>query len=782
MRGNILAFVLGVWLLQQQAALPGLLWAWALVPLLLARTLPESSPVHRLARRSLLTAFFLGLGFFWAAAVAQSRLADALPAEWEGRDIELSGVVAALPTPTERGMRFEFDVERVITPEAVVPRHIQLSWFAEGWGGKAAITPDFHAGERWRLTVRLKRPHGSANPHGFDFEAWALERNLRAMGYVREDGGNRRLAGMVYRPGYLIERWRERVAERFRQVLGGRPYAGVLAALAVGDQSAISQAQWQVFLRTGVNHLMSISGLHVTMVSGLAAWLVFAAWRRVPALTLRLPARKAAALAGALAALGYTWLAGFGVPTQRTLYMLSVVAAALWLGRLTSVSRVLCLALLAVVLPDPWAVLSPGFWLSFGAVAAMVYVGSGRLGKSRWWQEWLNVQWAVTLALTPALLLLFQQVSVVSPLANAFAIPVISLAVVPITLAGALLPFDFLLVLAHWIMAGCMALLAWLSGLPDAVWQQHAPPGWTVAAALLGVLWLLLPRGFPARWLGVAGLLPMFLVAPQSPVPGALWLTVLDAGQGLAVVVRTGHHALLYDTGPRFTSEADSGNRVIAPYLRGEGIGRLDGLIVSHDDIDHSGGALSVMQEVPVGWLASSLPAGHPVLAVSRGAMQCHAGQAWQWDGVRFEMLHPTLASYQDGALKDNARGCVLKITSGYGSALLTADIEQDSEQEILERSPGSLPATVMTVPHHGSRTSSSEAFIRQVNPSLAIFTVGYRNRFGHPKPDVVARYRTRGIGALRTDRSGAVLVRFDRGGMAVETWRQASRRYWSEE
>lgn len=268
MRGNILAFVLGVWLLQQQAALPGLLWAWALAPLLLARGLPESTLAHRLLRRSLLAVFFLGLGFFWAAAFAQLRLADALPAEWEGREIELSGVIAALPTRTERGVRFEFDVERVITPEAVVPRHIQLSWFAQGWGGKAAATmPSCHAGERWRLTVRLKCPHGSANPHGFDFEAWALERDVRAIGYVREDAANQRLAEMVYRPGYAIERWRERVAERFRRVLVDRPYAGVMAALAVGDQSAISQAQWQVFLRTGVNHLMSISGLHVTMVS-----------------------------------------------------------------------------------------------------------------------------------------------------------------------------------------------------------------------------------------------------------------------------------------------------------------------------------------------------------------------------------------------------------------------------------------------------------------------------------------------------------------------------------
>ena len=238
MRGNILAFVLGVWLLQQQEALPVLLWAWALAPLLLARSLPESSHASRALRWILLRAFWVGIGFFWAALFAQIRLADALPPAWEGQDIRLAGVVAALPAQSEHGTRFEFDVEKVFTPEAVVPRHIQLNWLADDSKIPEPV-PAIHAGERWQLTVRLKRPHGTVNPNGFDFEAWALERNLRALGYVRKDEGNRRVAGLVYRPGYLIERGREKAMERFRAVLGDRPYAGALAALAIGEQGAI---------------------------------------------------------------------------------------------------------------------------------------------------------------------------------------------------------------------------------------------------------------------------------------------------------------------------------------------------------------------------------------------------------------------------------------------------------------------------------------------------------------------------------------------------------------
>src|SRR3989338_2473731 len=495
-------FALGVWLLQQQAALPDFAWAWLLVfPFVLYFLLLRRSELPaRSLRVLLLAAFACAAGFYHAAWQAEQRLAVSLPDEWQGRDIEVVGVVAELPRHYERGLRFNFDVEQTLTPRASVPEHIYLSTYSDSKAKPLALK----AGERWRLTLRLKRPHGTANPHGFDFEIWALERNIRATGYVHNKGDNRRIDALADGFGYRIETWREAVRDKFDTTLGDAPYAGVLSALAIGDQNSILPAQWQVFTRTGVNHLMSISGLHITMLASLAFATAWWLWRRSTRLTLFLPARKAAALAALLVALGYALLSGFAVPAQRTVYMVGAVAAALWLNRNFSLGQILSIALLGVLIPDPWAVMSPGFWLSFGAVALILYVTANRIGRSNILVEYANVQWAMTIGLIPLLLGLFQQVSLVSPIANAFAIPLVSLIVVPLALLGAVLPpyfsnWDMPLWLAHIVMDWTMLLLEWLSALPQAVWTQHAPPAWSIAAGMLGVLWMLLPRGFPAR-------------------------------------------------------------------------------------------------------------------------------------------------------------------------------------------------------------------------------------------------------------------------------------------
>jgi len=779
-RLNVVCFVTGIWLLQQKAELPDLSRAWLLPALLLLAILLRYPRVSgaRHARAVLFSLFFLAAGFFWAAWLAQARLADSLATELEGQDILLSGVVASLPQLNERGMRFELDVADVETPHARVPQHISLNWYKER-GEPGQLPAQLHAGESWRLMVRLKRPHGNSNPHGFDYEAWLFERNIRATGYVRESPVNVRLDEMMARPAYLVERAREMVRERLTSVLADYPYAGVLVALAVGDQQSISQPEWRVFTRTGVNHLMSISGLHVTMVAGLALALVYALWKSSPRLMLFIPARKAAVLAGVIAAFLYALLAGFAVPAQRTVYMLTIVATALWFGKTSSASKVLCLALFAVVLLDPWAVLEPGFWLSFGAVAVIFFVATGRVAKRNWLRAWGQTQWAVTLGLMPLLLILFQQVSLISPLANAIAIPVVSFIIVPLTLLGAVPPLDFLLIAAHWLTQWLMGMLEWMSALPDAVWQQHAPPAWTLLPAIAGVVWLLMPRGFPSRWLGWFGLLPMVLVVPPALDDGALRLTVLDVGQGLAVVAKTRNHSLLYDTGPGFTGDSDSGNRIILPYLRAVGIKHLDGIIVSHADSDHSGGAVSILDSLPVNWLASSIPEDNPIRTHARQSISCYAGQSWEWDGVRFNLLHPDFSSYRNEKLKTNARGCVLKITSAFGSALLPADIEKPSEQELLERAWQQLNSDVLIAPHHGSKTSSTEIFLRRVQPKTVIFTVGYRNPFGHPKAEVVRRYEMLGSKIYRSDLDGAVTFDFDSRGVTARPYRPEYRRYW---
>jgi competence protein ComEC len=558
-----------------------------------------------------------------------------------------------------------------------------------------------------------------------------------------------------------------------------------------------TEAQWRVFNRTGVTHLVSISGLHVTVFALLAGALAFALARRSVRLTARIAAHRIAALAGALAAFGYVMLAGAEVPAQRTLLMLVVAASGLWLARPGTAAIVWLWALAIVLAVDPWAGLAAGFWLSFGAVALLLYGSKGRLRTraSTWTaracvslRQAAHAQIVVTVGLVPMTIALFGQVSLVSPVANALAIPVVTFVVVPLALAGAALPLDFPLVAAHAAFAALMVPLDALAGAPGTVWQQHAPQPWTIAVALGGIVWMLAPRGVPAKSLGALCVAPLALVRPEPPPYGGFELAVLDVGQGLAVVVTTHAHALLYDAGPRYSDDADAGGRIVAPYLRAAGVGRLDAMVISHQDADHSGGARTLMSSVPIEWIASSLPYDSAIVAVVSGDgadplghLRCEAGQQWTWDGVRFSVLHPSASHYGDPRAKPNDLSCVVRIESAYGSALLTGDLESRGESELVRRG-AALSSDVLVVPHHGSRTSSSAEFIGAVAPDAAVFTPGYRNRYGHPRADVVERYRLFGARIHRTDHDGALTFRFAPHaprGPRVE--RTASRRYWRE-
>ncbi|TNC96027.1 MAG: competence protein ComEC [Gallionellaceae bacterium] len=769
-------FALGAWLLQQQTVLPALNMFWPLAALVFL--IPNMhQKVARLARSALFLLCAALLGFYYAAWLAQARLADSLPNEWQGRNITLTGIIAEMPRSHERGLRFAFDVESVQTATAHVPKRIQLATY----DGDTDSALDIHAGERWMFTVRLKQPHGTSNPNGFDFEAWALERNLRATGYVYPKDDNRKLALTTNSPAYLIEQLRESVRSHFRQTLGDAPYAGILVALAIGDQASIAQTEWQLFTHTGVNHLMSISGLHITMLASLFFVLTYWLWRRSIKLMLFFPAPKAAALVGLLAALCYTLISGFEIPAQRTLFMLATFAVMMLLSRNVAPSQMLAAALIVVLLADPWAVISPGFWLSFGAVALIFYVTANRYGRSHWLTEYGKVQWAMTIGLIPPLLALFQQLSLVSPIANAFAIPLVSFVVVPLTLLGTLPPFEWMLYLAHQAMALCMWLLECLDTLPVSVWTQHAPPVWAIVSGVLGALWLLTPRGFPLRSFGVILILPMFLIAPMTPAENSARIIVFDVGQGLAAAVQTHDHAMLYDAGPDFAGEADSGNRILVPSLRALGIDKLDGLMLSHDDIDHIGGAHSVMQSLPIEWVSSSLRTDHLLLGTVRRHNPCTDGQSWGWDGVSFEVLHPADLDTSDKK-HDNDQSCVLRISVGTQSVLLVGDIEKTSESRLLALHMHDLPSTLLVAPHHGSRSSSSEAFVSTVSPHYVVFTAGYRNRFHHPHPDVWQRYGEMGVERLRSDTDGAIIIDLNAEELKVESYRKTHRRYWTHE
>jgi len=795
-----LMFVFGAWNVQQLAQLPSATWLSCAFLSVIAISVSDwrFSPdcLHpnyfssKLLKRTLLcTAAFL-LGVCWASGFAYWRMSDALPHVWEQKDIAIEGVVASVPETTERGERFKFDVEKILTTGAIVPKHISLNQYrAYSHGGDSnkdavddvADLNKFHAGARWSLVVRLKRPHGTVNPHGFDFESWALAENIRATGSIKSKAGIKKIDDFVWRPSYVVEHFREQVQKRITKVLVGKPYSGVIQALVMGDDSQISVEDWQVFLRTGTSHLMSISGLHITMLAGLAFGFVSFFWRRSRQLVMKLPTRKAATIAGVVVALAYSLIAGFSVPSQRTFYMLLVFAVALWSGRQLVISQVLAMALLIVVLLDPWAVSSPGFWLSFGAVAMLAYALGGRVGQVHWFQAALKTQYAVTIGMLPLLLVLFGQASVISPIANAFAIPLISFVVTPLALLGSFLPIDTPLNLSYKALEIGMLALKWLNQLPAAIWQQHEPAAWTLIPAMLGVLWLLLPRGFPMRWMGLLGFLPILLLVPARPVLGDMKVTVLDVGQGLSVVVQTAKHNLVYDSGPKYNEQSDAGGRIVVPFLHGEGIKKVDGFVVSHNDIDHSGGMTSVLALMPVTWLDSSLPEDADIPATQR-KMHCFAGQRWVWDDVQFEMLHPRAESYDDESIKDNDRSCVLKVTSQAGSVLLTGDIEKPDELELLNLDADKLKSDVVVVPHHGSKTSSTPDFITAVAPSVSIFTNGYLNRFGHPKPVVFERYQATQSLLYRSDYNGAIEMNFvSKHNIQIISWRNQYKRYWQD-
>jgi competence protein ComEC len=764
-------------------------------------------------------------GMVWAVAVAtlavavvnlraDARLAQTLSPALEGQDLRVEGVVAAMPQAfagaSAGGLRFVFEpvAAKRLSGEAVsLPPRLWVGWYAGLAHGELNGLPELKVGDRWRLTLRLKRPHGSANPHGFDYELWLFEQGLGATGYVRSQPPPERL-GMAWTPMRWVERARQITRDAlFKQVSDDRA-AGVLAALVVGDQRAIDRAEWDLFRATGVAHLMSISGLHVTMFAWLAAGAVGWAWRRSARLCLHLPAPHAARVGGFALALAYAVFSGFGVPAQRTVWMVGTVTLIGLLGLRWRAWRVLLASGSVVVLADPWALLQPGFWLSFVAVA-MLFAASpmGQAGRegAPWWQRLAREQWVATLALAPLGLLFFQQASLVGLVANAVAIPMVTLLITPLALAGGLVPLAW--ALAAWLTQGLLLILQALVAVSPAPFTLPAP-GWAATGlAMMGVSLLVMRLPWAARLLALPLLLPLLLpaLAPRAwqaahrPPPGQFELLAADVGQGTAVIVRTASSTWLYDAGPRYSAEADAGDRVLVPLLRALGERRLSGLVVSHRDADHAGGAASVLKAYP----------GTPVLtsvaetevrtwtapeAPPSTVMRCDAGQHWTVDGVRFEVLHPQADDHAQAGTRPNALSCVLRVvaqptpTAGAAktaaadgqAALLTGDIERLQELALAARAgSAALRAEVLLVPHHGSNTSSTVEFLRAVAPSVAVVQAGYRNRFGHPTAAVLARYSAIGAAVTQSPLCGAWRWRSDDQDPKGQCWRQAYRRTW---
>ena len=725
----------------------------------------------------------LGFGLTGLRSVgfAQHALNPAL----EGQDLQVVGVVASLPQATENGYRFRFDVSSAATLEGApvtLPPLIDLGWYTGQFGvapppGQVALPSPVVAGEAWRWTVRLKVPHGARNPHGFDYELWLWEQGVQATGYIRtgaKDTAPQRLRQTV---GYPVDRLRQSVRQRIFDRTTDRSHAGLVAALVVGDQQAIENRDWDVFRATGVAHLMAISGLHITMFAWVAMGLLGVVWRRSATLCLWMPAPTAALLGGVLLATAYAVFSGWGVPAQRTVLMLWVVSVLRLWGIRWPWPHVWLLACTAVLLWDPWAMLQAGFWLSFVAVGVLFASNSGasRAGSTRARGRIVSVfreQWTITLALTPLTLLLFGQVSLVGLAANALAIPWVTLVITPLAMAGVLFPPLWGVVsLAIEVMN---RYLAFLAAWPWATVSVAQAPLWAGAAGVLGGVLLVMRLPWRLRLIGLPLVLPVLLWQAPRPLVGEFEVLAADVGQGNAVIVRTAGHVLVYDTGPRYGLDNDAGQRVVVPLLSALGA-QVDTLVLSHRDSDHVGGAAAVLLAHPNALLVSSIEDTHELQRL-RPATRCQAGQRWQWEGVDFEVLHPSRSDY-DNTVKSNALSCTLRISNAKQAVLLAGDIEKAQEQELVEQGVH-LKADVLLVPHHGSQTSSTPGFLDAVSPRIALVQSGYRNRYGHPARPVVVRYEERGIHMVSSPTCGAALWQTHQPDKVV-CQRDSQARYW---
>jgi len=815
MRRVALGMLFGITVVQQLSSLPVLPLLWTALAVFLlglgavfikSRRRGTACNVRFTWESLAVVVFSAGIGFCWAAIVGQHSLANVLSPALEGQDVVVEGFISSLPELPAAGKRgrarFEFvpDILEWQGKAQPLPGKLLLSWYQ--------TSPVLQVGERWRLKVRLKRPHGFMNPGGFDYEATLFRKGIRAKGYVREprkgqrqshesgvpiqaDRVNVRLAEASVN-NYSVGQIREGLRARILSAAQDHPLRGIVLALAIGDRQQIAPPQWEILMRTGTNHLVAISGLHVGLVTGFVFFAMRRLWRLSATAVTYCPAPKAGALAALLAASVYALLAGFSVPTQRALVMVAVVMLALLVERQSRPATLLALAAILVLIIDPMAVMAAGFWLSFAAVGIILYGMSCRLAMRSLWWRWGRVQWVVGLGLLPALMLLFQKASLVSPLANLLAVPWVSLITVPLTLLGSIFlglwPSlgEGLLALALWSLEGLWWWLEMLSQWSFAQWQQRAPPPWAVAVSLLGMVWLLAPRGMPARWVGATGILPLLFMSPALLPLGEAKLALLDVGQGLSAVVQTQNHVLVFDAGPRFNSGFNTGDAVVVPYLRAQGRGEIDTLVVSHADNDHIGGVKALLTLLPVKHILSS----EPEKITNATATHCEAGQHWQWDEVNFTVLNPVgetsfTGSRQKTRLKGrqaNNRSCVIHVQAGEHSVLLTGDIEAGAEREMIQRLGGQLRADVMVVPHHGSKTSSTVAFVAAVSPHIALFPVGYRNRYGFPKEDVVQRYQDRAVRIFDTASHGAVEIQLgaEDGLLSVDTYRQRAARFWN--
>lgn len=714
------------------------------------------------------------LGFTWSTWYARSLLTWSLQKELEGKPLIIKGYVASIPSIDKVGTHFLFSV---------------TVFQAQKMPGAFFFRPIFfritcreqrpmNVGDQWQFLVRLKRIHGIQSPGAFDFEAWALQKSIRAEGYVLPSKENKWLSHSWYQ--YMIDQYRQKLKMRIQPYLSASHTSPWLLALILGEHDHIRQEDWLILRQTGTNHLMAIAGLHIGVISALAHGVVSSIWRFVPWLMLRLPAIEAGNLAAFTVAILYSALAGFSLPTKRACIMISIFILTQLSRRIINPWYAWSLAMLIVLVFNPLSVLTESFWLSFGTIALIFYGMGGRLTPRGWWWRWGRAQWVIGLGLIPLTLFFFQQCSFISFIANSVAIPWLSFLILPFCLLSVMCLFfspdlaHFLLSIADKNLSGLWSILTWLSKLSIASWQQAIPHYGILLMMIIGILLLLLPNGMPGRWLGLIWLLPCILLKPANPAWGEVWMTLLDVGQGLSVIIQTQNHLLVYDAGPKYDAYFDAGESVVLPYLYHIGARHIDGLVISHGDNDHLGGAYALLNAFQVNAIYTSIPG----LLLSPVTHYCLAGLSWQWDDVRFSFLYPTKETLQ----LNNDSSCVLRIESVKKVILLTGDIEKFAEKKLLAMA-SPLSAHLLIAPHHGSKTSGRAEFISAVNPQYVLYATGYRNRYHFPHHQVMAAYAKLHVKQFNTAHTGTLQFKTEKGNSTflIQLYRQMHPRYWMD-
>lgn len=760
-----LAFLAGSCILQFFAILPSN--AYGIVTLTLAiGILYTLQDPYRLILMGVL------LGFTWSIWYANTIATDSFPQQWEAKKIWVRGTIINLPRVSPQ--KTSFLLRTQIIQAGACQQHasvvIRLAW--------QYPPTTLQVGQEWWLPISVKKIHSNFNPGGFDYESWAFQNSIKLSGYVILKDQARLLS--TARCAYLFARLRQQIEERVQYNSPQSKTSPWLLALIVGERNNLAPVEWEVLRRTGTNHLMAIAGLHIGLMAGFVYAFINRCWRQFPRWLLCIPAHIAAACGSLIIALSYSALAGFSIPTQRAATMILIFLLAIISRRLIPSWYSWSFALLLVLILNPLNVLSSSFWLSFMTIALILYGIQGRLGSHRW-EHWLKPQWVISLGLLPLSIWIFRDYSLVSFIANVIAIPWVGLIILPLCAISLVLIFlcpllaKFTLLLADKSLSILWLILTWFSHWSWASWQQPNLPIGYLLAAMVGILLLLLPRGFPGKFLGVFWLLPLLTYKPPVPQWGEIQFSLLDVGQGLSAVVQTKNHVLVFDTGAKWNVNQDMGQAVILPFLQSQGIHKLDKLVISHADLDHRGGAQSILERLPVGQIITSVP----LLFAQHKVDYCLAGMHWQWDGVNFLFLNPSIEQLNRG----NNSSCVLRIATGKNSILLPGDIELEAEKNLLNTMKNDLPSTIIVAPHHGSKTSALKEFIGEVQPTYVLYSIGYLNRYHFPHQEVLKTYNDFGVIAYDTVSAGTIQFTINQQDLPLpRLYRRTHQKYWNHQ